>query len=112
MKPERDPGEQPDFGVGGFDESLGETVVEVGVDRLTVSGDLFGQFDEGWELGSAGPGQPFVERFFAFFSFDGEHVAEAFFEKVGPPQFGVGLGDPVELLTLTWVEIIGVFHSA
>ena len=50
VEPERDPGEQTDFGVGRFDESLGETVVEVGVDRLTVSGDLFGEVDERWEL--------------------------------------------------------------
>ena len=49
-----------------------------------------------------------VERFFAFGPFDGEHVAEAFFEKVGPPQSRVGFGYPVELLTLTWVEIVGV----
>ena len=60
-------------------------MVEVGVDRLTVSGDLFGELDKRGELGSAGPGQPLVEGFFAFGSFDGEHVAEAFFEKVGPP---------------------------
>ena len=52
------------------------------------------------------------ECFFAFGPFDSEHIAESFFEEVGPSQFGVGLGDPVELLTLTWVEIIGVFHSA
>ena len=66
MEPERDSGEQPDFGVGRFDESLGETVFEVGVDGLAVSGDLLGQFDKRWELWSAGPGQPLVECFFAF----------------------------------------------
>jgi len=43
VEPEGDPGEQPDFGVGGFDESLGEAVVEVGVDRLTVFRDPFGE---------------------------------------------------------------------
>ena len=42
MESERDPGEQPDLGVGRFDQALGETVVEVGVDRLTVSADLSG----------------------------------------------------------------------
>ena len=50
MEPEGDPGEQPDFGVGRFDESLGQTVVEVGVDRLAVSGDLSGQLDKRGEL--------------------------------------------------------------
>ncbi len=46
VEPERDPGEQPDLGVGRFDQALGQTMVEVGVDRLAVSGDLFDQFDK------------------------------------------------------------------
>ena len=50
VEPEGDPGEQPDLGVGRFDESLGETVFEVGVDRITVSADLSGEVDEGGEL--------------------------------------------------------------
>ncbi len=50
VKSERDPGEQPDLGVGRFDEALGETMFEVGVDRLTVSGDLSGEFDKRGEL--------------------------------------------------------------
>ena len=50
MEPERDPGEQPDLGVGRFDQSLGETVVEVGVDGLAVSGNLLGELDERGEL--------------------------------------------------------------
>ena len=50
VEPERDPGEQPDFGVGGFDEALGETVVEVGVDRTTVFGDPLGVVDKRGEL--------------------------------------------------------------
>ena len=82
---------------------------EVGVDRLAVSADLFGELDECGELGSASPDQPFVECFFAFDAFDSEHIAEAFFEEVSPPQFGVGLGYPVELLALPSVEVVGVF---
>jgi hypothetical protein len=49
-----------------------------------------------------------VEGVFALFSFDGEYVAEAFFEEVSPPQSRVGLGDPVELVALTCVEVVGV----
>jgi hypothetical protein len=45
-----DAGEQSDLGVGGFDESLVEAVVEVGVDRMTVFGDPFGEMGEGGEL--------------------------------------------------------------
>ncbi len=50
MEPERDPGEQPDLGICRFDQSLGEAVVEVGVDGCSVSGDPLGEVDEGWEL--------------------------------------------------------------
>ena len=50
VKPVGDPGEQPDFGVGRFDEALGEAVVEVGVDHLAVSGDPLGEVDERFEL--------------------------------------------------------------
>jgi hypothetical protein len=50
VKAERDPGEQPDFGVGRFDESLGETMVEVGVDRFAMFRNPLGKVDEGGEL--------------------------------------------------------------
>ena len=49
-----------------------------------------------------------VEGFFAVLSFDSEHVAEPFFEEIGSPQFRIGFGDPVELLLLAWVEVVGV----
>ena len=45
-----DAGEQSDLGVGGFDESLVEVVVEVGVDGVAVSTDLLGEVNEGGEL--------------------------------------------------------------
>jgi hypothetical protein len=41
-------------------------------------------------------------------SLDGEHVAEAFFEEVGPPESRVGIGYRVELLALPSVEVVGV----
>ena len=50
VEPERDSREQADLGVRGFDESLGEAVFEVGVDGLTVFGDLLCEFDERLEL--------------------------------------------------------------
>ena len=37
------------------------------------------------------------------------HFVECFFAFFDREQFGVSFGDPVELLTLTWVEIAGVF---
>jgi putative transposase len=50
VEPERDSGEYPDLGVGGFDESLGEAVFEVRFDRFAVFGDLLGEVDERFEL--------------------------------------------------------------
>jgi len=50
VEPVGDSGEEQDFGVGRFDQALGEAVIEVGVDGLTVSGGLLGEVDEGWEL--------------------------------------------------------------
>lgn len=67
-----DPSQQPDLGVGRFDEPLGQLMVEVGVDRIAVSADLLSESDERWELLPPCPGQPFVEGFFAFFSLDSE----------------------------------------
>ena len=51
---------------------------------------------------------PSVERVFAFFAFDREHVTQSFFEEVRAPQPRVGLGDPVELMALPAGEIAGV----
>ncbi len=50
VEPVGDPGEHPEFGVGGFDEALGQAVVEVGVDRVTVFGDPLGEVDKRGEL--------------------------------------------------------------
>jgi hypothetical protein len=49
VEPERDPGEQPDLGVGRLDEALRQAVLEGGVDGGVVGGDLAVQVDERWE---------------------------------------------------------------
>ena len=49
VESERDSGEEPDLGVCGFDESLGEAVFEVRVDRFAVLRDPFGEVDERFE---------------------------------------------------------------
>ena len=46
VESERDSREQADLGVRGFDQSSGDTVFEVVVDGLTVSGDLVSKFDK------------------------------------------------------------------
>ena len=105
---ERDPGEQADFGVGRFDQSLGEPVFEGGVDRVAVFDDLAGQLDEGRDTAAPRPGDPPVQGLFSFLSFDGEDMAQAFFEQIGAVQSGIGLGDPGQLVVLAFGEVLGV----
>ena len=50
VEPEGDAGEEPDLGVGRFDEGVGEAVFEGGVDGVAMRGDLAVQIDEGREL--------------------------------------------------------------
>ena len=47
VEAEGDAGEEPDLGVGGFDEAVGESGVEGVVDCLSVFGDLAGELDVG-----------------------------------------------------------------
>jgi len=50
VESECDSGEEPDLGVGGFDESLGEAVFKVCVDGVAVVRDSLGEVDERFEL--------------------------------------------------------------
>src|SRR2546421_12385977 len=54
-----DAGQEPDFGVGGLDEAVGQSVGQ-GVDDVAaeVGADLAGQFGERGELAAGGPAQP------------------------------------------------------
>jgi hypothetical protein len=61
---ERDPGEESVLGVGGFDQSLGEAIVEGGVDGLAVSHDAAGQLDQHRDAAAPGPGYPPVQGLF------------------------------------------------
>jgi hypothetical protein len=46
VEPERDPGEQPDHGVGRFDQALRQAMLEGCVDGSVMGGDLAVQVDE------------------------------------------------------------------
>src|SRR5687767_13877401 len=104
-----DAGEESDLGVGRFDQPLGESVVEGSVDGPAVADDAALKFDEGGDPAAASPGDPAVQGVFAGLSFDSEDVSQAFFEEVGPPQAGVGLGDPGELFVLAGREVLRPF---
>jgi hypothetical protein len=107
---ERYAGEQPDLGVGGFDQSLGEAVVEGGVDGFAVSHDASGQLNEYRDEAAPGPGDPPVQGLFAVLALDRKHMAQALFEQIGAIQPGIGLGDPdcsEALRVTTWVQRSG-----
>ena len=76
--------------------------------RSADGGDPFGEVHEGGDAAAACPGQPALERFDSVLPFDGEHVAQAFFEEVAAVETRVGLGDPVELVALAVGEVLGV----
>ena len=63
-------GQEPNLGVGGFDQSLGEAVVEGGVDGLAVAHDAAGQLDEDRDAAAPRPGDPPVQGLLAFLAFD------------------------------------------
>ena len=58
----------PDLGVGGFDQSLGQAVVEGGVDGVAVFDDAAGQLDEDWDAAAPRPRDPPVEGLFTVFA--------------------------------------------
>ena len=106
---ERNPGQESDLGVGGFDQSLREAVVEGGVDGLAVAHDAAGQFHEHRDAATARPGDPPVQGLLTFLAFDRKHMPQALFEQIGAIQAGVGRGDPGQLGALAFGEVFGVF---
>src|SRR6202171_5805140 len=106
---ERNPVQEPDLGVGGFDQSLREAMIEGGVDGLAVAHDAAGELDEHRDPAAARPGDPPVQGLLSFFAFDREHMPQAFFEQIGPIQPRVGLGDPGQFGGLSFGQVFGVF---
>jgi hypothetical protein len=83
-------------------------VVEGGVDRRMVVGDLATQGDERGDAAASRPAQPAVEGFLAGLALDGEDVAQAFLEQVGAVLPGVGLRDPGQSVGLVDGQGVGV----
>lgn len=109
VEAERDSGEHPDFGVGGFDQPLGEAVLERGVDAVAVFDDAAGQLDEDRDAAAPRPRDPLVEGVFAVLPLDREHMPQALFQQVRAIKPGVGFGDPGQLGGLAFGEVFGVF---
>ena len=51
-----------DFGVNAFTESIGDRMLDVGDDVLEMSFDHLGDSDDGFELATTGPPEPFFEK--------------------------------------------------
>jgi hypothetical protein len=78
-----DAGEHADLGVGGLDESLGEAVVEGGVDLGAVLHDAPLELDERRDAAATCPGDPAVDRVLAGLAFELECNSQTFLEQVG-----------------------------
>ena len=81
VESERDASQDADLGVGGFDQSLGQAVVEGGVDGVAVFDDAAGQLDEDWDAAAPRPRDPPVEGLFTVLPFDREHMPQALFQQ-------------------------------
>ena len=77
---ERDAGQEPDLGVGGLDQGVGQAVVEGGVDGFAVFDDPALQLDEGRDAAAAGPADPGVQGLLAGLAFDRNTMPQAFLE--------------------------------
>jgi hypothetical protein len=107
---ERNPGQESDLGVGGFDHSLREAVVQGGVDGIVVSHNAACQLHEHRDAAAPRPGDPPVQGLLAFLAFDREHSAEALFEQIGPMQAGSVLAIQAGLAVWRSVRSSGFFR--
>jgi len=85
---EGDPGDEPDLGVGGFDQGVGQAAIEGGVDLGAVPLEVAARGDERLEAGPLCPGEPFARRFLAFVAHDLEPRKQqgSRFDGVSPPR--------------------------
>ena len=101
-------GDESDLGVDGFDEAVGEVVLDRGEDLGAVADDGALQSHELLDPGSSGPADPVVEGVDGLVVGQLEDQPEAFLEEVRPVQGGFGLGDPGEFGVLPGGEVLGV----
>lgn len=94
---ERDPGDQPDLGIGRLDQPVGEVVFDRGEDPGAVFDDAPLGCHEGGDGTAAGPADPPLESLGGGVVRQLEHGPQAFFEEVGPIQPGIRVSDPGEL---------------
>jgi hypothetical protein len=96
-EPESHPVQDPQLGVRGLDERVGELVAHGRLDPGEVLADLPAQLDEGGDPAPLGPSQPGVDHGDGLPALQPDGRPELFLEQVRPVQAGVGRGDPDQL---------------
>jgi hypothetical protein len=92
---ERNPGQESDLGVGGFDQFLGEAVIQGGVDGIAVSDDAACQLHEHRDAAAPRTGDPPVQGLPAFLAFDRKHASWTLKSSSPTPNpRGPGCADP------------------
>jgi len=90
-------GDEPEFGVHAFGESVREAVGDGGDDPGPVFGDAVVELDERGDLAAACPLEPCVEHSDCLVAPELEHEAKLFFQQVSPVEAVVVPGDPRKL---------------
>ncbi len=83
-------------------------MLDGGEDGFAVAADAGTEGDEGIEAASGGPAQPPVQGLDGFVAGQLEDQSQTFLEQVGAVEAGVGLGDPGQLVGLSFGEVLGV----
>lgn len=87
-------GDEPDFGVHGFDPAVVEPMFNRGQDPVAVIDDPSLQLHKSRDPASPGPANPAFSRFGGLGQVHLEDLAECFFQQIRAVEFWVGFGDP------------------
>lgn len=88
MEAESAPCEQPDAGVEGLDDGIGEVTLEGDHDRFDVVDDCQSEFLEGLDLRVQGPLDPLDQEIEGLLEGELEDEAQVLLEEMGPRNNG------------------------
>jgi hypothetical protein len=108
MEPEGPPGEQPDAGIDGLDQGVGEAVFEGDQNGVDVVADGVAKALEGVDAGVPGPVQPELKKVDRLLEGELKDQAEVLLEQVGTEQRLVDALDPGQLADLLVGQVLGV----